>query len=206
MKQLRAILTLRNNQLLSRREKLGVSQEQIGQAIGVAGGTYGDYERLAADPIKGGKWKDSALKIAEYFGVHPDDLWPEQIRRIQINRVEAELDACMFAGRMIGDNTRRIMMLNSGEQVANLAALRSDLRAVIGTLTPMEQKLIEMYMDGLSTSDIAREIGVSAQRAWQIKERVARKMRHPSRCKRFEKYGYTPQGGFIWGSTTGRDQ
>lgn len=77
-KEFRLKIGLRNNLLITQRESRGMTQKQLAAAIGIPTSTVARYESFAETPLKvrGGGWKDGAIKLAEGLQLLPEDLWP----------------------------------------------------------------------------------------------------------------------------------
>lgn len=71
--------------------------------------------------------------------------------------------------------------------------LKQQLLEVLGTLSPREQKVIELRFglrDGKprTLEAVGREFGVTRERIRQIEAKAIRKLRHPSRSKLIKDY------------------
>jgi len=85
-KPLRVLVKIKNNRLIELREARGMSAKETAEACGVSYSTYVDYEglRLKAKhwyPRRSDSavwvWRASAMRIADFWGQLPDDLFPE---------------------------------------------------------------------------------------------------------------------------------
>jgi RNA polymerase sigma factor (sigma-70 family) len=87
-------LTLRvqNNLLREQRCAQGLSAPQAAKAAGVTYTMYHRYESLKVSPLTcRGEWKSSALRIASYFQVLPETLWPAAILAVEMPIVHREM-------------------------------------------------------------------------------------------------------------------
>ena len=81
----------------------------------------------------------------------------------------------------------------SPEENATTAMLKEQLVAVLGTLTPREQKVIMLRYgieDGhpRTLEEVGREFNVTRERIRQIEAKALKKLRHPSRSKKLRDY------------------
>ncbi len=83
--------------------------------------------------------------------------------------------------------------LKRPEEVAADFLLKGQLSDVLGTLSPREQKVLELRFglrDGRTRTleEVGREFGVTRERIRQIEAKALRKLRHPSRSKKLRDY------------------
>ena len=81
----------------------------------------------------------------------------------------------------------------SPEENATTAMLKEQLVAVLGTLTPREQKVVMLRYgieDGhpRTLEEVGREFNVTRERIRQIEAKALKKLRHPSRSKKLRDY------------------
>lgn len=81
----------------------------------------------------------------------------------------------------------------SPTDVAARELLRQNLFSVLGTLSPREQKVLELRFglrDGKmrTLETVGREFGVTRERIRQIEAKALRKLRHPTRARRLRDY------------------
>ena len=137
-------------------------------------------------------WKDVALKIAEYFCVEPDELWPESVRHIQRSRAEIKMDV----GELAAALTLPMAALRgmAAKQDMDMSFLRERLGEALETLTSREQRILCMRFgldeggDGMSLAEIGESEGCTANRIMQIEKKAIRKLRHPSRSRRLRPF------------------
>lgn len=175
-------IRVRNNRLLSRRKELGVNQKVMAQAIGVNLADYGGLETCRDKPIKEGVWTRSALLIAEYWDVDPEELFPDGILSLNTNKVERAVD-------------KEAMLAISGStpnQLASVIELETNARIgeILTTLTPREQEVVKRYNAfGDYDHNTLKQIGealedpVSPERVRQIYLRALLKLRHGARSR-----------------------
>ena len=107
IKEFEIRIKIRNNLLIQRREALGLNNKEIAKLMGLSLGNYNNYENLIIKPLKTNiylrteenpeglstEWKESALKIAEFYQVAPDELWPDVIFKVQNNMLLRKVGA-----------------------------------------------------------------------------------------------------------------
>lgn len=86
---------IRNNAIKQRRAMLRLNQAQLAKKVGVCQGTINAYETLKHSPIHAAtnKWKDSALKLAKFFKIDPEQLWPDVTKYIAQTTITQKLSA-----------------------------------------------------------------------------------------------------------------
>jgi RNA polymerase sigma factor (sigma-70 family) len=195
-KDFEVTIRIRNNQLKSRRLELGLSTVELAKRIGISYPTYLDYEGLKTFPLltkdstqgKAGDFKKSALKIAEFFGISPYELFPEITQRILKTTVTG-----FFNVEELQLSTGTIMELPpTPEELVDQKELRSNLESVLKTLTPREEEFIRssygLGCDPKKDSELAEEYGLSRGRVGQILANAIRKLRHPAKSGSLEPY------------------
>ena len=78
-------------------------------------------------------------------------------------------------------------------EVATHSVLKDEVSAVLDTLTPREQRVLQLRFgleDGRSRTleEVSREFAVTRERIRQIEAKALRKLRHPSRSKKLKDY------------------
>lgn len=230
MKQLSVQVRIRNNLLLERRQKLGLTQEQMAAAIGIHLSFYGPLEGLRASPLmkkiipgccapgcKARKlayppigrlckdhvgvdaevasmwrkqayemvgWRDSALKIAEFFDVSPEELWPDEVTNICNPVASRTMDVSEVVGLIDEMPDPPLLPSESIERREDI----QNLEAALQTLTPRQEKVLrERFGIGGETSDLKKigdEIGVSRERVRQIEAKALSEMRFIMKSKK----------------------
>ncbi len=175
-KPFRVIAKLRNGRLIRAREQLGIMSTRIAaEKIGIKYQTLLSFESLANAPwnTKMKRWKPAALLIAEYYGYHPEELWPDVIK--EVRETEAQFDIAHPS-----------VVISSGDAVAH-HELQERVREQLHTLNPKEQLIIERWFGIKGDEETQYEIGdalrISHTRVGQIAEKAIRKLRQPKRAK-----------------------
>jgi len=107
IKDFRVTVRLRNNQLIERREQLGLSPRAFAAAVGIAYQLYLDYEGLRLAPFARGtgELRPSAQKIVDYHGVGADELWPAAVLAVERAAGEGCFDAADLGRMGVGERT-----------------------------------------------------------------------------------------------------
>jgi len=142
VKDFRVTINIRNNQLCERRERLGYSQQQMADAIGVHQSEYSRYESLLEKPLHRytGRLRKAARKIVDYFGESPEVLWSEEIRAVKNNTLVKKFSGEQ-ARDLVGAYTVRTAL--PPDRALEDQEFRQRLRHVLQTrLTPQEAGLL----------------------------------------------------------------
>lgn len=188
MKEFRLKVSVKNNRLLKRREKLNFSQEEMAKQIGITQTQYSLYECLRKSPLdKKGEWKETAQNIASFFGCTEETLWPQAILKFKKSAIEYEVG---FAE--LGFHERAVI-----ESPEDFLLKQEKLKAVDTVLNSISDREKEVLLksfgfDGeeLSHHRIASSLGAEFRfhsngspltgSAIQIIEgKALRKLRHP---------------------------
>ncbi len=132
----------------------------------------------------------TAAEIAKEMGVSEEKV--RDIQKISQDTISLETpvgeEEDSNLGTFLSDDTSI-----SPEENATTAMLKEQLVAVLGTLTPREQKVIMLRYgieDGhpRTLEEVGREFNVTRERIRQIEAKALKKLRHPSRSKKLRDY------------------
>jgi RNA polymerase sigma factor (sigma-70 family) len=139
-----------------------------------------DIENMKANPIdKEGNWKKWAEKLAAFFVVDPEDLWPKAI----LETKETVAERCV--------SKEDLLLATSSTCTEHLALPPSEnfrYRELAETIDqilserfkPREKIVImERFYKGSTLGETAKKLGVNRERARQIEGKVLRALRHP---------------------------
>jgi RNA polymerase sigma factor (sigma-70 family) len=135
-----------------------------------------------SDPAGGhSAWRKPALKIAEYFGVLPDELWPESTRKLREREKSFFYDA-----HELGSLSAATPLAYLPDDPVEEHELQRDVREALSCLTPRERLVIEMRF-GLGEyegqyhllEDVGHALDVTRERVRQIEAKAFRKFRAP---------------------------
>jgi transcriptional regulator with XRE-family HTH domain len=130
MKEFELQIRLRNNRLKERREKLGLTQAEMADVIGVSRAIYNGFESLNVKSQKSGVWRRDALKVAEYFDVEPSEIFPPSVRQVEVSSTKRALDGDELAAMVSVHRLRSVenpenVLLALEGRVEVLAAVKS---------------------------------------------------------------------------------
>lgn len=184
MKEFRAIVKLKNNRLLERREKLGVTGRALALMANISEGIYYPLETMRLSPIgRNMEWSSPALKLALFYECEPSDLFPDAIRKIKIRTVEKSFD---FADVPALQNAGIIHMIEGPEESMERKEMNVALNQVLKSLTIREREVLQMRFglgcDTHTLEEVGYKQNVNRERIRQIEAKALRKLRHPSRA------------------------
>lgn len=175
---LRVKISLKNNHLLTLREKSGLTQEDLSKAIGISSSTYRHLENLTYPAITNGVWNQVALEIANYFDLLPETIFPHEL--LKIKKATTEFCADVEEIQKLSNYGNPFKLIENAEK-------GQAVRYAMATLTPREEKVLRKRngFDGepQTYEGIAHDMKCSTERARQIEQKALRKLRHPSRAK-----------------------
>jgi RNA polymerase primary sigma factor len=194
MKEFRVEVRLKNNILLSLREKAGHSQEQMALVIGIHMNSYSELERMAKSPKARGVWKKDALAVSEYFSMSPEDLFPEAIQNVVTNKITKEMGSLelassnrlMLASPDAEFNTKEMKRV-VGEALGELSSREREViiaRFGLGDEEPKTLDEVAESMENLNTGGT----GVTRERLRGIEAKALRKLRHPDRARKLREF------------------
>jgi transcriptional regulator with XRE-family HTH domain len=196
MKDLELTLTIRNNQLKQRRLELGLSQPALAKAVGMSMGLVNGYETLHKSPVgASGDWKDSAVKLAGFFGMQPEDLFPEAVLSIDAAKRKHTLRVDAEEAMLLTGNTPKA--LPSPEQYLDLKDRGQAIHDALHELTTREGYVVAMRCgfdggEGHTLEEVAEAVGITKERARRVEAKAYRKLRHPTLSKRLKPFWLDP--------------
>ena len=166
MKDFDVTVKLRNNHLVERREKLGLSAPQLAEAAGISYHFYLGFECLRIQPFSRyhtGELTTAARRLCDFFGVLPEELWPDAVLRVRCSLARRKLDYDQVA--LIASDDMRARRLLPDAAVEELEAARAVQAAVARIPDPKNRKVI-MERYGLdrqgerTKQEIGEELGL----------------------------------------------
>lgn len=177
----RIVAKLRNNRLIKAREILGYFSTRIAaDTIGIAYPTLLDFEAFRRSPWGKYGWKPIAIKIAEAYAYHPEELWPDVIAQVCETKAFIEVGSDSIA-----------LSNSSPEEIVGLCEVHNRIRQVLILLSPREEKVLLERCglnddgDGRTIVDIAEDLGVTTSRVRQIEQHALRTLRQQKMRKMF---------------------
>ncbi len=167
-------LRLRHNILKRFRTRMGMSSRSMAEAIGISYPLYINCENLKWSPIGQDagetRWKPSALKIAEFLGMSPEDVWPPEILEVATPVVVREM-AARDLRPLLASQARGISMgiLEAPSEMLDRKQLAQKVRRMLEELPPLHRNvLVQRAIEKDQFKDIGSRFGFSWQRAQQV--------------------------------------
>lgn len=185
---------IKNNRLYQLRVSKGLTQMDVAKALKMSHGTYLKYEGLKISPFEryGKGLKDSAIKIAKFFKVAPEVLFPDVLERVEQTSVVKYLDDKDLVA-LSNVEEKFLIEGNTPEAMMDKVSYYEGIDKALGTLTPREEKVLQMRfgLEGYEPhtfKEIASKFGRSADRIIQIEKKALRKLRHPKNRRLLKNY------------------
>lgn len=172
MKPIRATITLRNNVLISARERLGYSQVQMAEHAGVPIGAYQDLERMEKTPDSKAKMRHMQ-SIADLIDMRVDEVFPEVVKSLEKNKLVAYFDP----DDMRSLNERDDICLPEPETDRVI-----DIDGMLSVLTKRQKQVVEARF-GLSggremtAKEVGESLGITPVRVVQLQNSAFRRIR-----------------------------
>jgi DNA-directed RNA polymerase specialized sigma subunit len=183
MKELRLKITIKNNILISERERLGLTQIQMAKFTEIPIALYQELENLSAHPSKSKRAMKYCERLAFFLEMPIEELFPESLTKIKINKKEITVNSFDLQSMCIEPTQTINIELNELKSAVQSAvnALPAKQRQVIIErfgLDGREEKDLKTIGKDLYNSTLKRP-GVNAEYARQIEARALRRLRHP---------------------------
>lgn len=170
-------ISVRNARLMRALQKAGYkTQAELARAMGRHISRVNALFSFRSSPLlASGEWSDLAMDISSFLHLEPEELWPEQLKYIQMKK-----------------NSREVSL--SAEEVKSIAAPRTmeidraSLNRLLGSLNPKDKTVLEMRygLNGggeMTLEEVAKEFGVTRENIRQREQRAFRAMKRPSLLK-----------------------
>ena len=183
LKEAEVTVRIRNNVMKSERLRCGMSQKQLGAVIGVGVGSIGHLETLRQHPKRDGVWLPAAVRVAEFFDMSPDEMFPIWLYELETPVATKELSREDVAILIATEDDPPML----ADERAMLAEAVEELERQLSTLPEREERVVRaLYGIGrkeLTLAEAGRELGVSRERIRQIEWKAMRKLRTKQRGK-----------------------
>lgn len=163
-----------NNAIVERRKQRGLTQGQLAQIAGTTIAIVGGYETLRVSPIHKlyGKWKATALNIAEALDTHPEVLWKDIVQRIECRAIVATFPAKELEILYQTERARLELETINPEEVLEQ---KEQIFFVSKALEKINKKyafVLIKRLEGETHKQIAKQLGVTRSRTQQIEQRA----------------------------------
>lgn len=167
---------IRNGPLLRLMRGRGLKNvAELSRACGIHQTTLFPYLNLKRAPMsKNGRWNPIAERLATFFKVMPEDLFPPQHYTNKLDKNHAEFEVSL-------DQIDRFIDNLSPEKLLMQDDDKAILERALETIQPRHRQALEaVYLDGRTLEDVANEMGVSRSRVNQMCGMALRRLKHPS--------------------------
>jgi transcriptional regulator with XRE-family HTH domain len=162
--------------------QIKIRNARLLRAIRAKSGTTAEFSRLSGvhkqalsglltmriSPIRAnGSWSQTALRVCGWLGVMPEEIWPAHMERVLLKRAETEIEL----------SSEQVMAITAGAD--NAAEQRELLARWVSkaNLTDRHLQVLMMRNDGLTYQEVAKEVGLSAERVRQVEWQAQNKVR-----------------------------
>lgn len=177
--KIRFKISAKNVNLETERLKLGLTQVQLAEKIGISNVTYSGIESLRLYPQK-----KSQQKICVFFKKTPAYLFPPWLETFSTRWKEMEKEKTVVLNSDLLSSSQ-FVLLGGGQdemqQTAENSILKSKIEHCMEELSPREKKILEMrfgFKDGVTHTfeEVAREFGITRERVRQIEFKAYEKL------------------------------
>lgn len=185
-------IQVRNNWLKARRRKLGLSQRELSRATGVSINVVAAFEALDADHLTSKRTLEHAEKLASFFQVQVEDLFPPERALLQATNVTRTLS---------GEQVRRMNAVAirgllpeagaSPEELAEEHELQTTVREQIQRrLSPRQEWVIcrrfGIGAKEMTLQELSEDMNISVEMVRYIEMRALQKLKRRSEIKKFK--------------------
>ena len=160
IKPFRITVRVKNNRMVKLREELGLSITEFSRKVGITTSHVCALENFKKSPWSDKGWSLSALKIAEFHGVSPEYIWPEEISAVKKTAFMLEAAA---------EDVKRFKAPYEELEQKELKGLLEE--KVLPSLAPIERRIITWQAEDVTNADIAQKYDLSRTRIAQIGDR-----------------------------------
>ena len=194
VKPLRIEARLKNNILYHAIFDMWPSVSEFCRQTGFHKAIVGELINLRKPPLKfrkgkaTDKYRDPCLKLAKFFKMLVEDLFPLHLYEIKCTKLSREFDfkALPFV-------TSQLPMLSAPDAHLTEVELHKNIEVALESLTPREERVLRMrfgigedckdYDEEHTLKEIGASFAVGQERIRQIEATALRKLRHPTRNK-----------------------
>jgi transcriptional regulator with XRE-family HTH domain len=189
MKPLELTCTLRNNCLKERRESAGLSRKGLCDLVGISQSEYGRLESLKMSPRRprDSSWRLIAMRLAQYYKITEDDLFPSVVQAVKNPEVKRVLDEDEI-GMLVADYEDRLLVPTPEEEVSRKEQCRLAVAIAHGVSNGKGELVVSERwgLDGngeRSQREIAEKLGLTHEAVSSIECRCIQKIRGDRRMR-----------------------
>ena len=177
---IRATLRLRNDAMISARERMGFSQKDVGELAGVSHFYVGMMERLDFD------FPDTferVQEVADVLGLVPQEIMPEELA--------GKIVPSTFVRRMVADtyaldnlmkNHQDKFILPSPDEMAERSEMHEILQGMTAELPYRQRETLRLRERGDTLEEVGRAFNISRERVRQIEAKAHRMLKNRIWC------------------------
>ena len=161
-------VTVRNGRLLRAIRERYSSVADMCRKMSRSQQTVNKLITMKSVPYNSKGWTDLALDVAGMVGRDPEDLWPNHMRDLRLNKSTSEVNLDL-------DDVKKLVQEGSSEKtISQLSAISQFSQ----NLTPRERDVLaRRFAQDQSLDECAASLRVSRERVRQIEAKAFRKMR-----------------------------
>lgn len=164
---------------------------ELSRQTGIGVSALADLLNMRVSPFSAGEidWRPSVLKLSEFLGILPEEMFNHQqlTEPLPTNKAERSINL---------DKVTKMLNTQQQEYLPDLDIEREErdklLYEVLETLTPRERVILELRFglkgDPCTLEEVGKAFKVDKERIRQIEAKALRKMRHPSRTEILKEY------------------
>jgi len=176
------IAKFKNNNLRRRRETLGFpSIKDFCREYNIHYSQYWSYESFRDYPKK-----DFLIKKFERIFKCPiEDLFPPEYKEAVDRKLGKKIEKIVTL-RELPPYMENAYLLPSPEELYEKAETKEQIEEALKTITEREAKVLKLiYYEDLTLGEVGQRLNVSRERIRQIEGKALRKLKHPSRSRKF---------------------
>jgi DNA-binding XRE family transcriptional regulator len=183
---------LYNWRMREARQRMGLSQKQLGELVGYSGNTIGHIETLREYPKI-----DLQIEIAEVLGLSTESLFPTWLKDFTVVRATvAKEDLSLSYDEALSKGYLPLTSMDDCLELAEDNLFKQDAKEAVGKILntlPKREQLALRLRYGFDNAEMTYEkvgkcLGVTRERARQIEAKALRTLRHPSRSRKVEDF------------------
>ena len=161
-------VTVRNGRLLRAIRERYSSVADMCRKMSRSHQTVNKLITMKSVPYNSKGWTDLALDVAGMVGRDPEDLWPNHMRELRLNKSTSEVNLDL-------DDVKKLVQEGSSEKtISQLSAISQFSQK----LTPRERDVLaRRFAQDQSLGECAISLRISRERVRQIEAKALRKMR-----------------------------
>ena len=181
-----------NGTLRKLRLEKGLTQKELGEAVGVSTHSIWLYESM-----KGAPEKEVAEKLAKFFGVEVPKVFPEYLKMLSERIPKSEIVYGELSDNALEQISQQHLLLADTSSSPEMEMKKKELLSILGeslnTLSDREQKILKMRFgiggeDRHTLEEVGAWFGTSGSNISRIEQNALRKLRRRLNDKKIRNY------------------